>query len=60
MKKITRNTNDQMIFGVCSGIADYMNIDVSILRLLCVVGFFITGTLLFWIYVLLALILPSK
>jgi phage shock protein C len=37
-KRLTRNTNDKMIGGVCSGVADYFGIDVTLVRLLTVVG----------------------
>ena len=59
MKKLTKSQNDKMIFGICGGLSGYCGLDVSIIRLLCVIGFFITGSLLFWIYMLLAIILPS-
>ena len=32
--KLTKKKNGQMFCGVCSGIADYFNIDVTIVRLL--------------------------
>ena len=35
-KKLMRKRSDQMIFGVASGIADYLNIDPVIVRLLFV------------------------
>jgi phage shock protein C len=35
-KRFMRNTNDEMIAGVCSGIADYFNIDPVIVRLVFV------------------------
>jgi phage shock protein PspC (stress-responsive transcriptional regulator) len=60
MKRLLKNNKDQMLFGVCSGLSDYTNIDVSIIRLFFVVGTFLTGTVLFWVYVLLAIILPSE
>lgn len=35
-KRLVRNTNDEMIGGVCSGIAHYLNIDPVIVRLVFV------------------------
>lgn len=58
MSKLTKSKKDKMIFGICGGLSKYSNIDSSIIRLLFVVGFFVTGSLLFWIYMLLAIILP--
>ena len=34
MKKLTRSRNDKYIFGVCGGLADYFNIDATIIRIL--------------------------
>jgi phage shock protein C len=37
-KRLTRNTDDKMIGGVCSGVADYLGVDVTLVRLLTVIG----------------------
>ncbi|MDY0235143.1 MAG: PspC domain-containing protein [Gudongella sp.] len=34
MKKLTRSRNDKYIFGVCGGLARYLNIDSTIIRIL--------------------------
>lgn len=56
---ITRNTDDKIIAGVCSGIANYYDIDPVIVRLIAGMGFltFGVGPL---IYILLWIILPAK
>ena len=33
-KKLYRSSNDRMVGGVCGGIAEYFNIDSSLVRLL--------------------------
>ena len=33
-KKLYRNTGNKMIAGVCSGLAEYINIDPTIIRLI--------------------------
>ena len=33
MKKLTRKTSNQMLVGVCAGLAEYFEIDVTIVRL---------------------------
>lgn len=40
MKRLYRNTSDSRIAGVCSGIADIMEIDPTIVRLLFFVAIF--------------------
>lgn len=37
-KRLTRDTEDRMIGGVCSGVANYLGVDVTLVRLLTVVG----------------------
>lgn len=59
MKKLTKSSN-RMFLGVCAGLANYFGLDVSITRLLFALGTFATGTLLFWIYIILALIMPKE
>lgn len=60
MRKLTKNPNDSKLFGVCSGLAQYFNLDVTLVRLLFVFGAIFSGSVLFWIYIILALILPNK
>lgn len=60
MKKLHRNVFDKMIAGVCSGIADYFEIDKSLVR----IGAAFLGLLLFWVvvptYIIAWVILPVK
>jgi phage shock protein C len=53
-----KNKNDKLLFGVCSGIAKHLGLNPLIVRLAFIFGFFITGSLLLWIYLILALVLP--
>lgn len=57
-KKLYRNTEQKMIAGVCSGIADYINIDPTLVRLLwALVGLSGAGIVA---YIVCALIIPEK
>jgi len=60
MTKLTKNRYNKMFFGVCSGLADWLNTDATLVRLIFVAGAFLTGSLLFWVYLLLAIILPPE
>lgn len=60
MKKLTKDKKNGMVFGVCAGLANSTGIDASILRILAIIGTFATGSILLWIYLLLAIILPVK
>ena len=37
-RPLVRRTDDRMIAGVCSGVADYLGVDVTLVRLIAVVG----------------------
>ena len=37
-RRLTRNTDDAMIGGVCAGLADYLGLDVTLVRVLAVLG----------------------
>ena len=57
-KKLYRNTNEKMIAGVCSGLAEYLNIDATIVRLIwALVALSGAGLVA---YLICALIIPEK
>jgi phage shock protein PspC (stress-responsive transcriptional regulator) len=59
-RKLYRDSSDKFIAGVCSGIANYLNIDPAIIRILFAIitlGGFGVG---FLIYILLWMFLPTK
>ena len=55
-QRLYRNADDKIIAGVCSGLANYLGIDPVIMRIVFVVFFGV----LFWVYILLWIIVPSK
>ena len=57
-KKLYRNIQDKKIAGVCSGLADYLSIDPTIIRLIwALVALSGAGILA---YLIAALIIPEK
>ena len=60
MSKLYKNKTKGMIFGVCSGISDFIGIDVRLIRILFIVAGITTVSAVFWIYLLLGIILPNK
>lgn len=56
-KKLYRSRKERMIAGVCGGVAEYFNIDPSIVRLLFILFFFLGGCALL-AYVIMWLIIP--
>ena len=55
-KRLYKSRNNKMICGVCAGIADYFNIDPSIVRVLWAVLALAAGVLA---YIACAIILPE-
>jgi phage shock protein C len=58
-KQLTRSTNNRMIAGVCTGLGEYLNIDPTVIRLLFVLGFFLTGPGIFVAYLIMAVVVPE-
>ena len=58
-KQLTRSINNRMIAGVCAGLGDYLNIDPTVIRLLFVLGFFLTGPGILVAYLIMAIIVPE-
>ncbi len=42
-KRFVRSTNDRKIAGVCAGVADYFDIDTTLVRVLWLIATFIPG-----------------
>ena len=58
IKRLYKSRNNKMICGVCAGIADYFNIDPSIVRVLWAVLALAAGTGVL-AYIACAIILPE-
>jgi len=58
-KKLTLS-NNKMIFGVCGGIGEYLNIDPTIVRVLWVIFLFASFGIALIIYIVLKFIIPPK
>jgi phage shock protein C len=59
-KTLTRSKSDRMIAGVCAGLADYLNIDPTVVRLLFVLGFFLAGPGILIAYLIMAIVTPEQ
>lgn len=57
-KKLYRS-RDKMLGGVCGGLADYLDLDKSIVRVIFAI-LFLAGTMGFWLYILMWIIVPSE
>ena len=59
MKKLYRSTSNRMIAGVCGGVAEYLNIDPTVVRVIWAITsiFAFVGVVA---YIACALIIPEK
>jgi phage shock protein C len=58
-KKLYRNKDEAKIFGVCAGLADYFEVDVTLIRVLWLISVFGLGTGIL-AYLVAALIMPER
>ncbi|MGX7350096.1 PspC domain-containing protein [Dolosicoccus paucivorans] len=57
MRKLYKSSTNKMLAGVCGGLAEYFNVDPTLVRIIFGV-LFLSGSIGIWLYILLALILP--
>ena len=58
-KQLTRSITDRMIAGVCAGLGEYLNVDPTVIRLLFILGFFMTGGGVLIAYLIMAVVVPE-
>jgi phage shock protein C len=59
MRKLYRSSRDKKIFGICGGLADYLGVDATLLRiLLIVVAVFSAGSVIL-VYIIAGLVIPK-
>ena len=56
-KKLTRSRTDKKIAGVCAGLADYFDLDPTLVRVVWLLAIFFAGTG-FLVYLVLWIVLP--
>lgn len=60
-KRLTRPRENRMIAGVCAGLAEYMNLDVSLVRLLFVIIMLVTAVFPMGLFYIIAwIIIPEE
>lgn len=58
VKRLYRSRKQRVLAGVCGGIAEYFDIDVTLVRLGLVAAFFLAGTGILF-YIIAAIIIPQ-
>jgi len=60
MKKLYRSQHDKKLCGVCGGIAEYLNLDSTVIRLIwALLTLFSLGTAIL-VYIIAALVMPNE
>jgi phage shock protein C len=59
-KILTRSIADRMVAGVCGGLAQYMGMDPTVIRLIFVLLFFVTGPGVLLAYFIMMMIVPEE
>ncbi|GGG21240.1 PspC domain-containing protein [Paenibacillus abyssi] len=60
MKKLYRSTRDKKVLGLCGGVAEMMNIDATLLRVLFIVAVIFSSGALILVYILAGLVVPKE
>lgn len=58
-KKLYRSKTDKKLAGVCGGLAKYLNMDPTVVRLIWVLLTVFAGVSI-WIYIIAALVMPEE
>ncbi len=57
---LVRLRQERKLAGVCAGLAYYLNIDPTIVRLLWIIGIFATGGVAILLYIIMAIVMPES
>jgi phage shock protein C len=58
--RIYRSRQERMVAGVAGGLAEYVDVDPTIVRLIWVAALLTTGPIAFFLYLLCAIIIPRE
>ena len=58
-KKLYRDTENKKIFGVCSGLADYLDLDLTLIRVIWLAAVLLGGSGLL-LYLIFAIVVEPK
>ena len=58
-KKLFRSRTDRMIWGICGGVARYLDVDPTVVRVIAVISL-LFGTAGFWVYIIMRILVPEE
>jgi phage shock protein PspC (stress-responsive transcriptional regulator) len=59
-RRLYRSSDDRILAGVCGGVAAYFDVDPVIVRIIWFLSVFFTGTLTFWAYLIMIVVVPIE
>ena len=59
-RQLYRSDDDRIFAGVAGGLAAYLDVDPVIVRLIWALSVLVTGSLTFWIYVVMMIVVPIE
>lgn len=60
MRKLYRSTRDRKLFGVCGGLAEYMGVDATLLRILLIIVAVFSGGTVILVYIIAGFVIPKE
>lgn len=60
MSQLHKSNKKRVLFGVCGGLSENSGIDAALIRIGFILGAIFTGSILLWVYLGLALVLPTE
>ena len=59
-RRLYRSADDRILAGVCGGVAAYFDVDPVIVRIIWFLSVFFTGSLTFWAYLIMIVVVPIE
>jgi phage shock protein C len=59
-RQLYRSAKNQMLAGVCAGLGEYLNMDPTVVRLIFLLLFFVTGPGGLLAYFIMMLVIPTE
>ena len=60
MKRLTLDRENRKIAGVCAGVAKYMEVDVTVVRIVFLIAAIVGCSLGFWAYLIIWALAPAE
>jgi phage shock protein C len=57
-KRLYRSYENKMLGGICGGLAEYFDVDPSVMRILAVISLFVSGGMTILVYIVAWIIIP--